>query len=297
MVQRLGGRWPPVWVLLEQPAQEVLRGSGHELRQAGEVDVLARDLLHRLLGTRDLRLEVAAAGVGRVGQAACEQQERHDARGVHVRLRAVLLAHNLWGQEQGGASDGGEWAVIRAVLHSEPKVRGLHPPGRRLVRKQEVDRLHIAVHDPLGGALRQEAQHGAHDVCHVLLRVRGGLPGLQQRPALAELHDDVHVLVVLKHFLESCRVQGRPQLAHRVDFRADAQQVVRRDLPRARLPLGHALAGVLHAVFLQCGAVHVRKAALPDFLHDGVPVAQVPGVVEAVCGVLDVDVSPWVLLQ
>mmetsp|Transcript_39133 Transcript_39133/g.99142 ORF Transcript_39133/g.99142 Transcript_39133/m.99142 type:complete len:341 (-) Transcript_39133:914-1936(-) len=158
VVQRLSCCGPLVWVLGEQSLEELLRRDRHALcGQAREVDVLAPNRLERLL-----RGWVCA--VRHTGVAPREEHEGHDARRVHIRLRPVLLMKHLWSQEVGGAGDGLERGIPGTVLDREAKVRGLHPPGRRAVRVEEVGRLHIAVHNTLGLALRQESQHRAHDL-------------------------------------------------------------------------------------------------------------------------------------
>lgn len=64
--------------------------------------------------------------------------------------------------------------------------------------KEEGDTHLSTQHTPhLGVALRDEAQDGAHQPADVRLAVDAALDALQQRAALAQLHDHVDVGVVL----------------------------------------------------------------------------------------------------
>jgi hypothetical protein len=74
-------------------------------------------------------------------------------------------------------------------------------------------------------ALGNEAQDGAHQAADVLLAVHLALHPLQQGAALAQLHDHVHVGVVLKHVVEVDCVEGHAQLLHHLHLRTQLQEV------------------------------------------------------------------------
>mmetsp|Transcript_39131 Transcript_39131/g.99136 ORF Transcript_39131/g.99136 Transcript_39131/m.99136 type:complete len:223 (-) Transcript_39131:307-975(-) len=166
------------------------------------------------------------------------------------------------------------------MLDHESKVSGLQGAAVLLGGVQEVPGLDVAEDKALGVALRQEAQDGANELGHARLGQVGHVHGLNQRPAGAQLHHQVHVPVILKHILEENRIQTGAQRAHAVYLRADLEQVVRVGLVLLARHLGDALAGVLDPrCFVNC-ADDGSKASSANLLLQIKLVGEVARVVE-----------------
>ncbi|URE05290.1 hypothetical protein MUK42_07639 [Musa troglodytarum] len=182
-------------------------------------------------------------------------------------LQADTVSSNMWWTKRGKKKNEEEKRKNR-----EPKVGSLERRILILVQQEEVLGLEVPVHHPHGMA-------GVDDL-HDRPQQRRGRPlrvvapgddAIEQLPSRAQLHDEVHRLLVLESPLQLHDVGLPRQVVHDLDLPPDVLDV----LLVGELPLRDGLAGVLLPGGLVGAKMGDAELAAPQLLPEGVSGADV----------------------
>jgi hypothetical protein len=203
---------------------------------------------------------------GPEGRNSAEEDVEDDADAPDVRLRAIVPLEHLRRDVVGAADDVLEHLPLLEE-DGEPEVGGLERRVLVLAEEEEVFGLEVPVDDAEGVA-------GVHDLDDGAEQRGGGALGVlalgddpvEELTAGAELHDEVHGLLVLVRALELHDVGLAGEVVHDLHLAAHVLHV----LLGGQLPLGDGLAcEALPGGLVRAEAGDAELAA-PELLADGV---------------------------
>mmetsp|Transcript_63790 Transcript_63790/g.178526 ORF Transcript_63790/g.178526 Transcript_63790/m.178526 type:complete len:255 (-) Transcript_63790:469-1233(-) len=185
MLQSLGGSVPCPWGLVQQLLDQLVRIAGH----GPPCRMLERDL--------------CVLGGGGVGKrvVATKQDECHNTAREVIATICVGAVHHLWRHVLFSTHpDAGRLLGAREVPGAaevdDPQVAGLEVARPR--PEEEVLRLEIAVANAFGVHVAHATEHLLHQGRRLLLaEARGLAQGVVQVTAIAEVHDEVDIDMVL----------------------------------------------------------------------------------------------------
>ncbi|URD97725.1 hypothetical protein MUK42_07025 [Musa troglodytarum] len=126
--------------------------------------------------------------------------------------------------------------------HREPEIDGLEGGVIVFIHQQEILRLQVPVHDPQRMAGLHNPNNYPDELCRLALTEMPPLDDpVEELPAGAQLHHDVHVQRVLVGALDSDDVLVAGEVVHDLDLPPHVLHV----LLRYQLPLADGLAGVV----------------------------------------------------
>ena len=167
-------------------------------------------------------------------------------------------------QQQGGM-------LTRLEEDGEPKIDGLKGEVVVLVSEQEVLGLEVPVHDPERVAGLDDPDDDPGELRGLALAVVPSLyDAVEELSPRAELHDDVHVELVLVGALDGDHAGVAGEVVHDLDLAPHVVHV----LGREQLALGDGLAGVGRARGEVGGEVGGAELALAELAAQGVEVAE-----------------------
>ena len=185
-----------------------------------EVDGVLEDGAKHLLGVGSLIDAVDK------GKATGEELIRHNAAAPHVRLLSVVAVDHLGGHVRRRAA-----ATCQSFAGSdepgEAEVRGFQRGTDLVALEEEVVGFDVSEDDAAAVALRGGAKHRTHELGGVRLGVRiSATDSAEQLPARAQVHQQVHRVVILEGVVQVNDAQAGADLSHHVELVAELTVVV-----------------------------------------------------------------------